>query len=99
MYFGRSAKLAARTWVGSGMAQASPIARRAAGQGSLDLGYAAIDEDLAGRDEAAVVGGQEGDDLRNLLIGPRSGKGRYACRVFHEAVQLVTACGGVFVRW
>src|SRR5258705_7490672 len=54
---------------------------------SSDLGYATIDEDLAGRDEAAVVGGQEGDDIRNLLIGSRSGKGRYACRVFHEAVQ------------
>src|SRR5258708_38641744 len=97
MYFGRSAKLAGRTWVDSGMAQASPIARRAAGQGSLDLGYAAIDEDLAGRDEATVVGGQEGGDLRNLLIGSRSGKGRYACRVFHEAVQRVTAGAGVFV--
>jgi hypothetical protein len=33
---------------------------------SSDLGYAAIDEDLAGRDEAAIVGGQEGDDLPNL---------------------------------
>jgi hypothetical protein len=33
-----------------------------------DLGYAAIDEDLTGRDEAAIVGGEEGDDLRNLLI-------------------------------
>src|SRR5258706_5291407 len=66
---------------------------------SSDLGYAAIDEDLAGRDEAAVVGGQEGDDLRNLLIGSRSGKGRYACRVFHEAVQRVTAGAGVFWCW
>src|ERR1700732_2039194 len=64
---------------------------------SSDLGYAAIDEDLAGRDEAAVVGGQEGDDLRNLLIGSRSGKGRYACRVFHEALQRFTAGAGVFV--
>ena len=64
---------------------------------SSDLGYAAIDEDLAGRDEAAVVGGQEGDDIRNLLIGSRSGKGRYACRVFHEAIQRVTAGAGVFV--
>jgi Fic family protein len=34
---------------------------------SSDLGYAAIDEYLAGRDEAAVVGGQESDGLRNLL--------------------------------
>ena len=42
--------------------------------------------------------GQEGGDLRNVLIGSRSGKGRYACRVFHEAVQRVTAGGGVFVR-
>jgi hypothetical protein len=54
------------------LAQASSIAQRAAGQGSSDLGYAAIDEDLAGRDEAAVVGGQERGDLRNLLIGSRS---------------------------
>src|SRR5260370_1395999 len=60
------------------------------------LGHAAIDEDLAGRDEAAVVGGQEGDDIRDLLDGSRSGKGRYACRVFHEAVQRVTAGAGVF---
>jgi hypothetical protein len=65
---------------------------------SSDLGYAAIDEYLAGRDEAAVVGGQEGDGLRNLLNGSRSGKGRYACRVFHEAAQRVRAGGGVRVR-
>src|SRR5258706_16284270 len=56
---------------------------------SSDLGYAAIDEDLAGRDEAAVVGGQEGDDLRNLLVGSRSGKGRYACRVCHPLCGLL----------
>jgi hypothetical protein len=64
---------------------------------SSDLGYAAIDEDLAARNEAAIVGGQEGDGLRNLLNGSRSGKGGYTCRVFHEAVQRVTA-SGVFVR-
>ena len=64
---------------------------------SSDLGYAAVDEDLAGRDEATVVGGQEGDDIRNLLDGSRSGKGRYACSEFHEAVQRVRAGSGVFV--
>jgi len=75
----------------------APTTTARADRRSSDLGYAAINEDLAGRDEAAVVGGQEGDDLRNLLIGSRSGKGRYACRVCHEAVQRVTAGGDVFV--
>jgi len=42
---------------------------------SSDLGYAAIDEDLAGRDETAVVGGEEGDDLRDLLDGFPFGQG------------------------
>jgi len=35
----------------------------------------AIDEDLAGRDEAAVVGGQEGDDFATSSSVPVRARG------------------------
>ena len=31
---------------------------------------AAVDEDLASGDEAAFIGGEEGDDFRDVLVAP-----------------------------